>query len=225
MFNRSRQLHRPCSSSTRNSLHNSRNTPRSSRYRHRRHRHRRDQVRHHRARAHRPRFLHRHPSPPTTTTESSAGSTMPIASSRRRRPASVDALNQRFHKGTASSSLQDVGIVLRQFDNTESHEEPWRGCPRGGPTDSNNDCNIFGNRLSASVIFPEQRRGSIDASIPLFAVSSGVIFNPTAFGITCEFTNDGGSRGRSDGCGTDWCPATRGATDGWCDGRPTRPQT
>ena len=116
-----------------------------------------------------------------------------------------------------------MGIVLRQFDNTESHEEPWRGCPRGGPTDSNNDCNIFGNRLSASVIFPEQRRGSIDASIPLFAVSSGVIFNPTAIGITCAYSNDGGSRGRSDGCGTDWCPATRGATDGWCDGRPHAP--
>ena len=116
--------------------------------------------------------------------------------------------------------------MLRQFDSTESRTEPWRGCPRGGPPDENNDCNMFGNRLSGSVIFPEQRRDGPNGrtSIPMFAESAGVIFNPHSTVITCAYSNDGGSRGRDDGCGTDWCPTVRGVADPWCDGRPHAPK-
>ena len=109
--------------------------------------------------------------------------------------------------------------MLRQWDNTEDPAQPWRGCANHRKS-SSNDCTSFGNRLSGSIVFPEQRQKG--GNIPLFSSEPGVVFSPS-IGVTCAYSNDGGSRGRDDGCGRTFCPSYRGATDPWCDGLPHAP--
>ena len=56
--------------------------------------------------------------------------------------------------------------------------------------------------------------------IPLFTQEGGIVFGPYDTKITCAYTADGGSRGKSDGCGGSFCDSSRGRNDGWCDGLP-----
>jgi hypothetical protein len=136
----------------------------------------------------------------------------------------LELLNERFRRGHPSSSLSEAGVLLRQFDRTEDQTAPWHGCADAGAAgqDPNNgDCALLGNRLSAMIIFAGQRAGN--TVVPIFGHGPGVIFNTGAVGITCGYVTDGGTRGKPDGCGNDWCSREAGIRDGWCDGRPYTP--
>jgi len=138
-------------------------------------------------------------------------------------PSVVSILNARFRDGRASNELRAAGILLRQFDNTEDHMRPWGGCPghviRNG---AGNDCGLFGNRLSASIVFADIATGI--GHVPLFSEEAGVVYSPMFASIACIYGGDGGSRSKPDGCGSDWCSDARSRTgDYWCDGRPHTP--
>lgn len=118
-----------------------------------------------------------------------------------------------------STTLSQVGIVIRQFDNCEDAARPWRGCPdhvaREG---AGSECALNGNRFSASIINQKLWR----AGGRLFsATRSGVIYAPAGVQINCAYNSDGGSRDSADGCkGGNFCGDP---SDLWCDGRPHRP--
>jgi len=138
----------------------------------------------------------------------------------------VDALNARFVRGHPSSSLDEAGVLLHGFDHTENQKERWRGCSARAHPDGGGDCEQFGNRFSASIIFRGMLTagGGAAAQIPLFGSAGGIIFSPPATKIICAYTADGGSRGKRDGCGDDFCDSARSAHDPWCDGRPHLPR-
>ena len=123
----------------------------------------------------------------------------------------------RFRDAVPSSDLAKAGILIHSFDHTESLALPWRGCPnhQGVPEVDGNDCILFGDRFSASIIF--------QGRTALFGGSGGIIFRPRFNRIRCSYAGDGGSRS-GDGCGDNFCPSDRGAVDGWCDGAPHRPR-
>jgi len=105
------------------------------------------------------------------------------------------------------------------FDKTESRAEPWRGCPfHGGSNEDGNECLLFGNRLSSSLIWTghSQTYGGYR--------KGGVIFTPSPefTRVLCIYGSDGGTRhgGEFDGCGNTFCDSD---ADGWCDGKPHRP--
>jgi hypothetical protein len=81
---------------------------------------------------------------------------------------------------------------------------PWGGCPghviRNG---AGNDCGLFGNRLSASIVFADIATGI--GHVPLFSEEAGVVYSPMFASIACIYGGDGGSRSKPDGCGSDWC--------------------
>lgn len=89
---------------------------------------------------------------------------------------------------------------------------------------------MFGNRLSAVMVFAGQR-ASNPRGVPLFlgeAPVVGVVYRPPAGSglLTCGYVNDGGTRGadKPDGCGPSRCPPGEGRRDGWCDGKPYEPE-
>lgn len=134
-------------------------------------------------------------------------------------PAIVHTLNARFRDGKASNELAHAGLLLRQFDDTEDQSQPWRGCPAHVVTaGSGRECQIYGNRFSASIIsaelFVKQQK------IRIFSNGAGVIYSPHVK-LNCIYGGDGGTRSKSeDGCGSQFCEPSRSRTDGWCDGQP-----
>jgi hypothetical protein len=54
----------------------------------------------------------------------------------------------------------------------------------------------------------------------------GVILNPqvAARCLICSYAADGGTWGKPDGCGTQWCDPVEGSRDPWCGGRPFAPE-
>ena len=143
-------------------------------------------------------------------------------------PAIVVELNARFREGGASNDLAAAGVLLRQFDQEEDQSAPWRGCPRGvDPSPgAGRECEIYGGRLSASLVNRElfSRRGR--TSMALFSKGPGIVYNPKVARLNCVYGGDGGTRSKpEDGCGpkSDFCDAQRSAQDGWCDGRAHSP--
>jgi len=136
-------------------------------------------------------------------------------------------LNTRFAEGRPSSNLGDAGILFHQWDHTENLAAPWKGCPRGrarGQNEAGNDCEMFGDRFSASLIYARMQGTAFPTGrIPLFSRSGGgVIYKPPATRISCSYAGDGGSRSKVGGCGKVFCDNSY-AHDGWCDGRPHQP--
>lgn len=141
-------------------------------------------------------------------------------------PNVAEVLNTRFHEGGASNDLAKAGILLRQFDHTEDLAHPWRGCPSHVISNgAGNDCGMFGNRLSASIVNAAMV-SAVTKRVPLFSSQTGGIVYSPRVSIACIYGGDGGSRKTSDGCGNSWCSPQRSVkTDGfWCDGLPHRPQ-
>ena len=150
----------------------------------------------------------------------------------------VERLNFRFRDGRPSNELEEIGVILHQFDESEDPDMPWKRCPQF--------CHGFGqvcgcafvkDRLSAQTILhqmPKTKQGGI----PLWSEKmGGVVFKGSANRIYCAFPGDGGTRARvcdppglsaecTPGC-TDiyhtWCDG-HSKDDVWCDGDPWRPE-
>ena len=141
-------------------------------------------------------------------------------------PPLVQRLNARFRDGKPSNDLKLVGLILRQFDATEDHDHPWRGCPidaKHPPSSyesAGQDCAMFGNRFSASIVNRELFLS--EGKIRMFSMDVGVIYSPRVT-LNCIYGGDGGTRSKpEDGCGYDWCDSDRSTRDSWCDGLPHR---
>lgn len=139
-------------------------------------------------------------------------------------PPLVHELNARFRDGKPSNDLKQVGLILRQFDATEDHEHPWRGCPhnpRHAPSAAaGEDCKMFGNRFSASIVNAALFRS--EGKIRMFSLDVGVIYSARVT-LNCIYGGDGGTRAKpEDGCGNEYCDPSRSRHDSWCDGQPHR---
>ena len=136
-------------------------------------------------------------------------------------PAIVNTLNARFREGHPSNDLRQVGLIIRQLDNTEDQQRPWRGCPRHHVAEgAGEDCRMYGNRFSASIVNNALFRA--DGKIKVFSLEMGVIYSPKVT-LNCVYGGDGGTRAKpEDGCGDDFCDGSRSRRDGWCDGKPHR---
>lgn len=77
---------------------------------------------------------------------------------------------------------------------------------------------MFGNRLSAIIV--NAGLAKVEKHIHLFSLDVGVIYSPRIT-LNCVYGGDGGTRAKpEDGCGHDFCAASRSRRDGWCDGLP-----
>ena len=110
-------------------------------------------------------------------------------------PAIVHTLNARFRNGKPSNDLDQVGLLLRQFDNTEDHEQPWRGCPAKHVVSAGagEDCKMFGNRFSASIVNAAMSRAQ--EKIRIFSLEIGVIYS-SRVSLNCIYGGDGGTRSK-----------------------------
>ena len=142
-------------------------------------------------------------------------------------------LNERFRSAHFSSRLSEAGVLLRSLDHTEDQSRPWQGCvdPAAARARSrdNADCAELGGRLSAMFVSAAQSAGN--RRIPIFSPNrAGVVYRPEAIeraqALACAYGNDGGTRGKADGCAAssgevpDWCPRPGSKDEVWCDGRP-----
>lgn len=110
----------------------------------------------------------------------------------------MQALNERYQQGRPSADLSEAGILVHQFDDTESGDEPWLPCP---PT---RWCADIGDRVSASLI---------SAKLPfLFKEGgAGMILTPQKAEIRCSYFADGGTMPKR--CGPE-PPETQRFSDG-----------
>lgn len=163
----------------------------------------------------------------------------------------AERLNQRFRTGKASNDLEEIGVILHQFDETEDPEMPWRRCPQfchgfGQPC----GCNFLKDRITGSAIQASMPKAT-DGTMPLWSKKAGgIILSGSSNRLHCAFPADAGTRARvcdppgvsstctpgctgeksldrADGTGEyrPWCRMDKvyAANDVWCDGNPWRP--
>jgi hypothetical protein len=144
-------------------------------------------------------------------------------------PSIVLTLNARFREGHASNSLEEAGVLLRNFDPEGNWNRPWQGCPgHVAPPDAGRECEIYGNRLSASIVSKSLYASKVGSkAIRIFSKQPGVVYNPRRSKLNCVYGGDGGTRSKpEDGCGPRefFCDTRRSAHDGWCDGKAIDPE-
>lgn len=94
-------------------------------------------------------------------------------------PQSVhERLNTRFRGGKASSTLNDVGVIIHQFDGYESLELPWAPCDTDGHGPACRGNELKG-RMSAMVVFKDMRERWDRKAIPLISLRGGVVVRPS----------------------------------------------
>ena len=91
----------------------------------------------------------------------------------------VDQLNRRFRHGHASSSLQEAGVLLHQFDGQEDEHRPWLPCTASW-------CLSFADRFASSII-------SRQVSTLFNPEHGGLIFRPQYANVLCSWNADGGT--------------------------------
>ena len=159
-----------------------------------------------------------HPPPSLPPPPPPLPSPFPNPPPRQPSPPVLSDLNARFRNAKPSNDLAEAGILIHMFDQTESKVHRWRGCPnhKGDSSVEGNDCQLFGDRFSASMVVKDKA--------VLFGGGGGIIFRPGFNKIRCSYGGDGGTR-NGDGCADgSFCPSSRSALDGWCDGAPHRPR-
>ena len=91
--------------------------------------------------------------------------------------ASQIALNHLFNVGKPSKDLEEVGLIVHCFDDTEKVSEPWAPCDDGW-------CNESGQWWSGSIINSNLRGAFGDA---------GIIIAPNQVSLLCSFDADSGT--------------------------------
>ncbi|KAL3919871.1 MAG: hypothetical protein SGPRY_005474 [Prymnesium sp.] len=113
----------------------------------------------------------------------------------------VEKLNARFHKGSPSNNLEEVGLIIHQFDSLDDpnpDNQPW--LPRR-PTIS---AAAINGRLQ-----PEPDRGNV----PVYSYSlAGIILAPEYNRIRCSYAFDAGTLQFPNACNSQRC-SNREAVD------------
>jgi len=93
-------------------------------------------------------------------------------------------LNDRFEHARPSNSLEEAGVMVRQFDSLDDHTKPWLACPETG---NNNWCRGYSDRWATSIITPKAR-------MMYYGVEGigGLVLAPTAR-LFCAYPEDGNS--------------------------------
>ena len=110
-------------------------------------------------------------------------------------PPAIPTLSERWQHAEPSSNLWEAGLLIHQFDNTESDSSasqstyahghptrevaPWLPCPEDAW------CGKYGDRLSATLVSKQ---------LPfLFNTNAGMILAPNLAEMLCSYFNDGGT--------------------------------
>jgi len=138
----------------------------------------------------------------------------------------IKRINERFRNSRYTSTLEEAGVLLHQFDELEVRGQPWKACV--------GNCYCQGvsllGRISAMLIYHQMQDRSDRLAIPLpFADRAGYIINPHVVELECLYGVDGSTAfvrktGVEPGCPASFCNANNPALgvgqgrcgfDGW----------
>ena len=125
----------------------------------------------------------------------------------------IEAINKRFRDGRPSDRLEEVGVLMHQWDGQEDvfgkgdNGNPWKMCI------ANCMCQgsfIFG-RISTMIIYAGLRDRADRRSVPLpFGDRGGILISPSLATVDCGYGIDGGTYRLNN-------PARPGCSDSFCD--------
>lgn len=125
-------------------------------------------------------------------------------------PRVLDDLNLRFRNGRPSNDLEEVGIILKQFDGLERAGRPWEACE--GRACSCQGATLPG-RVSAMIAYKGLSDRADRRGIPLpFRDRSGVVLRNAALSLECLYGVDAATFNLKDetqpGCTISRCDTT-----------------
>jgi len=96
--------------------------------------------------------------------------------------AAVDTLNQRFRNGHPSNDLDEVGIIIHQFDSRDDGDpdgQPWRP---------------FQPSISSAIVYGQMGHEPDRDNVPVYSYSlAGLILAPSHNQVRCSYAFDTGS--------------------------------
>lgn len=113
-------------------------------------------------------------------------------------------LNARFRHGRPSSRLSDAGVIMHQFDEFESHDEPWAPCDTHGHGPQCHGHRNFAGRISCMLVFQQLRARSDRVAVPMISLAGGIVVDPSV-PIKCAYGDDGSTWRAPGGCFPSWC--------------------
>jgi hypothetical protein len=118
-------------------------------------------------------------------------------------------INERFRKGRPSNSLDEVGLLIHQWDGLEAHDKgkPWQMCI----TNCMCQGQFINGRISAMAVYSglKSRSDRIAISLP-FGNRGGILLHPSHAQLDCLYGMDGATYHLDD-------PRHPGCTDNFCD--------
>ena len=133
--------------------------------------------------------------------------------------AGARGVNARFARGHPSSSMEDIGVLMHQWDGQEDHDHgrPYQMCVER--------CMCQGafihGRVSTMVIYQGLHERSDRVKVPLpFGNRGGILLNPSVAQVDCLYPIDGGTYRLNSadrpGCSSSFCrPGSRDRNGGW----------
>ena len=91
----------------------------------------------------------------------------------------IYTLNKRFADGKPSNSLQEAGVLVRQFDTLDDFDRPWMPCGE------HSWCHKFSDRWATSIVNNDARHMYYDD-----LGTGGPVLAPTAE-LFCAYPEDG----------------------------------
>jgi len=93
---------------------------------------------------------------------------------------------------------------MHQFDEFESHAEPWAPCDNHGHGPRCQGDRTFSGRISCMLVFERLRERHDRVAVPLISLAGGRVVDPSV-PIKCAYGDDGSTWRASGGCYSRWC--------------------
>lgn len=128
------------------------------------------------------------------------------------RGTAVQKINKLFRTGRPSNDIEEVGVIMHQWDGLEEQGYPWKMCLH------NCMCQgaFINGRISAMIMYQglSARPDRIGVPIP-FAHRGGILIHPSAATLDCLYPIDGATYHLDN-------PARPGCSDLFCDAKNLR---
>ncbi|KAL1528482.1 hypothetical protein AB1Y20_009825 [Prymnesium parvum] len=119
----------------------------------------------------------------------------------------VNSLNKQFRDGAPSNLLEQVGVLMHQWDGQEVSATPWRMC------EHNCMCQgaFINGRISTMVIYKDLNKRPDRKAVPLpFGNRGGILLHPSYATVDCLYGIDGATYHLDN-------PAKPGCSESFCD--------
>lgn len=119
----------------------------------------------------------------------------------------VAALNEQFRTGRPSDKLEEVGVLMHQWDGLEDSDKPWKMCIHNCMCQGQ----FINGRISTMVVYRGLNKRPDRQAIPLpFGNRGGILIHPSYATVDCAYGIDGATYNLDN-------PAHPGCSDAFCD--------